>query len=138
MGVLGYAEFSRGKRSPLKHSQSELQEKTYKIEDFGFLRNTRHIDPHELIPYKIIDVYLRKGLLVASMKPLFSKAKTPQDFDVIHALDALEYTKLSDPSIKTPLPSVQQPKKAGQKRKTKGPTHHNNKVPSLIDSEVNQ
>ena len=138
MGILSYEEFSRGKRTPLKHSQSAVQEATYNIEDFAFLKNTRHIDPEELIPYKIIDIFVRKGLLVASRKPLFSKSKTPRDFDIIHALDALEYAKLCDPSIKNPLPSVQQPKKAGQKRKTKGPTHLNNKVPSLIDSEVNK
>ena len=116
MGILSYEEFSRGKRTPLKHSQSAVQEATYNIEDFAFLKNTRHIDPEELIPYKIIDIFVRKGLLVASRKPLFSKSKNPRDSDIIHALDALEYTKLSDPSIKNPLPaSVQQPKKTGRK-----------------------
>jgi hypothetical protein len=33
---------------------------------------------------------------------------------------------------------MQQPKKTGHKIKSKGPAHHNNKIPSLIDSEVNQ
>ena len=77
MGILGYEEFSRGKRTPLKHSQSDVQEATYDIQDFAFLKNTRHIDPEELIPYKIIDIFVRKGLLVASRKPLFSQSKKP-------------------------------------------------------------
>jgi hypothetical protein len=38
MGILSYEEFSRGKRTPLKHSQSAVQEATYNIEDFAFLK----------------------------------------------------------------------------------------------------
>jgi hypothetical protein len=72
-------------------------DREYTLADFAYLNGTRHRDPHEGVNYKVVKVYIHKGLIVVdrvlydTSSPSSTKRKT---YDTIHARDVATYPML--------------------------------------------
>ena len=72
-------------------------DREYTLADFAYLHGTLHRDPHEGVNYKVVKVYLHKGLIVVdrvlydTSSPSSTKRKT---YDTIHARDVATYPML--------------------------------------------
>ena len=72
-------------------------DREYTLADFAYLNGTRHRDPHEGVNYKVVKVYIHKGLIVVdrvlydTSSPSSTKRKT---YDTIHACDVATYPML--------------------------------------------
>jgi hypothetical protein len=72
-------------------------DREYTLADFNYLNGTRHRDPHEGVNYKVIKVYIHKGLIVVdrvlydTSSPSSTKRKT---YDTVHARDVATYPML--------------------------------------------
>ena len=72
-------------------------DREYTLADFAYLNGTLHRDPHEGVNYKVIKVYIHKGLIVVdrvlydTSSPSSTERKT---YDKIHVRDVAAYPML--------------------------------------------
>ena len=75
-----------------------VSDREYTLADFTYLNGTLHRDPHEAVNYKVIKVYVHKGLIVVDrvLYDTSSPSTKRKTYDTIHARDVATYPMIDD------------------------------------------
>jgi hypothetical protein len=73
-------------------------DREYTLADYAYLKGTMHRDPHEAVNYKVIKVYIHKGLIVVDrvLYDTSSPSTKRKTYDIIHARDVATYPMIDD------------------------------------------
>ena len=108
-----YGKFLRVRNDPKTNSTTFLRKsgllrlrKEYQPTSFFYLKDTLHIDSDSLLPYRVSEVYVRKGIIVCDRHVYqIGDAQTNKKpkIETIHAMDIVLYTLISNPRLVSPL-----------------------------------
>ena len=73
-------------------------DREYKLEDYLYLKDTLHRDPHEGVNYKVIKVYIHKGFIVVDrvLYDISNPSLKRKTYDTVHARDVATYPIIDD------------------------------------------